>query len=74
MVRAIFGIVRVFVGLLGVAWVVGGLYGVVYAGSDRAWGPAVSALLAALVGFCLAYSAFVRAPWERQAGTDERAS
>lgn len=74
MVRMIFGIVRVLIGLLGVYCVLGGLYGVVYAGSDHAWGPALSALLSALVGFCLAYSAFVRAPWERQAGPGERAS
>lgn len=60
MVSAIFGVVRFLLGLVGVFWVLSGLYGIVYAASDRAWGPAISALLAALFGFCLAYSAFVR--------------
>ena len=74
MVHAVFGIVRVLAGLLGTLWIVGGLFGVIHAASDHAWGPALGAFLAALVGFCLAYSAFVRAPWERQSGINDRAS
>ena len=74
MVRAIFGIVRGLLGLLGAMWVMGGVVGVVFAASDRAWGPALSAVLSALIGCCVAYSAFVRAPWEPRAVIHDRAS
>jgi uncharacterized membrane protein HdeD (DUF308 family) len=72
MVQLIFRIVRVLIGLLGCLWLLGGILGVAYAGSDRAWGPAILALFMALLGFCLAYSAFVRAPWERTASPSDR--
>ena len=65
MVHLIFGIVRVLIGLVGILWLCGGIFGVAYAASDRAWVPALLALFMALLGLCLAYSAFVRAPWER---------
>ena len=65
MVRPIFRVVRVLLGLIGAYWLLAGAAGIFVAGSDRAWGPAFGFALYALLGFCLAYSAFVRAPWER---------
>jgi hypothetical protein len=66
--------IRVALGLLGCLWCLGGFFGALWAGSDRAWGPAVGATATMLLGYCLAYWAFVRAPWEAKAGHDERAS
>jgi uncharacterized membrane protein HdeD (DUF308 family) len=74
MVTAIFGIVRVLAGLLGALWVASGVVGMIYAATDHAWGPALGAVLIAVLGCCLAYSAFVRAPWEPRVGTVDRAS
>ena len=64
MINLIFGIARVGVGLIGALWLVGGLVGIVRAGLDHAWAPTFTAALFAVVGFCLAYGAFVRFPWE----------
>lgn len=65
MVGLMFGIARIIVGLLGAWWLVAGLAGIVEAGLDHAWGPMSTAALFALFGFCLAYGAFVRFPWEQ---------
>ena len=64
MVRIIFGIVRGLLGFVGVSWILVAVYGVARTASDGAWGPAVGCALMGLLGFCLAYCAFVRAPWE----------
>jgi hypothetical protein len=64
MVRIIFGIVRGLLGFIGVSWVLIALYGIVETVAGGAWGPAASCVLMGLLGFCLAYCAFVRAPWE----------
>jgi hypothetical protein len=58
--------VRLSVGLLGCLASFGGIFGVVRAGADHAWGPALSAAFTMLVGYCIAYWAFVRAPWENE--------
>jgi hypothetical protein len=72
MIRLIFGISRGLVGLIGAWWLVGGLWGIVMAGLDHAWGPTFVATLYALFGFCLAYGAFVRFPWEPGGGRRSR--
>ena len=64
MIGLVFGIARGVAGVLGALWFIGGSVGVVTAGVDHAWGPALGAAVAALFGFCLAYGAFVRFPWE----------
>lgn len=71
MIKLIFAIARVCGGLIGAVWLVGGLVGIVKAGLDHAWAPTFTAALFAVIGFCLAYGAFVRFPWEigaRRAG------
>jgi hypothetical protein len=60
-------IIRLSVGLLGCLWLLGGIYGVAYAGSDHAWAAALGAAVTMLVGYGCAYWAFVRAPWEHKA-------
>jgi len=67
-------VLRIGVGLVGALWCLGGLWGVVVAGWERAWGAVVSAALAALVGYALAYAAFVRMPWEAPRTLDDRAA
>lgn len=66
--------IRLSVGVLGSVWFLGGIYGIAYAGADHAWGAALGAALTTLIGYCVAYWAFIRAPWERQASNDERAA
>jgi hypothetical protein len=72
MVKLIFAIAQVVVGLIGAWWLIAGLAGIVKAGLDHAWGPTFTGALFALSGSCLAYSAFVRFPWE--AGRSDRLS
>ena len=50
----IFGIIRVLLGLFGFLLILEAIYGVPYAASDHAWGPAFAALLAGLFGVWLA--------------------
>jgi hypothetical protein len=64
MIGFIFGIARIVAGVIGALWLVGGLVGAAEAGLDHAWASALTAALGALFGFCLAYGAFVRFPWE----------
>ena len=49
----VFLIVRVVLGLFGALLVLQALYGVPYAASDRAWGPAFVALLGGILGVWL---------------------
>jgi hypothetical protein len=49
----VFRIVRVVLGLIGAVLVLQALYGVPYAASDRAWGPAFGALLGGVFGVWL---------------------
>ena len=49
----VFRIVRVVLGLVGAVLVMEALYGVPYAASDRAWGPAFAALLGGIFGVWL---------------------
>ena len=49
----VFRIVRVVLGLVGAVLVVEALYGVPYAASDRAWGPAFAALIGGIFGVWL---------------------
>jgi hypothetical protein len=44
-------IIRLSVGLLGCLWLLGGIYGVAYAGSDHAWAAALGAAVTMLVGY-----------------------
>ena len=64
MVRILFALARVIIGLIGAWWLIGGLAGIVMAGLDHAWVPTAASALFALFGFCLAYGAFIRFPWE----------
>lgn len=64
MIRIIFGIVRGLLGFVGVWWILVAVYGVARTVSAGEWGVAAECVLMGLLGFCLAYSAFVRAPWE----------
>lgn len=66
MVKFLFGALRLLLGLAGAVWLLTGLLGIVETSIDRAWGVTLRFALLALVGFCLAYAAFVRAPWERR--------
>ena len=49
----VFRIVRVVLGLVGAVLVMEALYGVPYAASDRAWGPAFLMLLGGIFGVWL---------------------
>jgi hypothetical protein len=49
----VFRIVRLVLGLFGALLVLEAAYGVPYAASDRAWGPAFTALLGGLFGIWL---------------------
>jgi len=64
MVDFLFGLLRLILGAVGAWWLLGGLWMSVAAASDHAWSAVVGNLVMALVGFGLAHSAFVRAPWE----------
>ena len=56
--------IRLTLGLLGCYWCLMGTIGAIMAGLDAAWGPALYAAFMTLLGYCLAYAAFVRMPWE----------
>ncbi|AHG92897.1 hypothetical protein J421_5362 (plasmid) [Gemmatirosa kalamazoonensis] len=70
----IFSLLRFLLGAAGALWLVGGLGGALKAGLDRAWGPTVTGLLGALVGYGAAYGAFVRFPWESRLEADPPAA
>ena len=65
---------RLLVGLVGCFWVLGGLLGVAYAVTDHAWSVVLGAAVTVLIGWCVAYWAFIRAPWERESSNGERAT
>ena len=65
--RFVFVLARVILGLIGVLSLLGGLYGVFFSRFDGApWRVVFSSALSALFGFCIAPGAFVRFPWEHQ--------
>jgi predicted RND superfamily exporter protein len=67
-------LVRLYFGLLGICWFFGGIFGIAAAGHDHAWWVVVNAAFTLVVGVGVAYAAFVRAPWEREAKTVDRAA
>jgi hypothetical protein len=65
--RYVFGLARLILGLIGVASLLGGLWGMFFSRFDGApWRVVFSSALSALFGFCIAYGAFVRFPWEHR--------
>jgi hypothetical protein len=69
-VRVLFNTLRVAFGLFGAFWVVTGALGAVSAALDGAYGAIPYSLVGSLVGFAVAYWAFVRFPWERVVARD----
>lgn len=63
-IRGIFITARIITGLVGLWWLLMGVYGVFATAADGEWALAAAIALYALFGFCLAYGAFVRYPWE----------
>ncbi len=63
----VFGLARLILGLIGTAAFLGGLAGMLVGRFDGApWSAVFSGALSALFGFCIAYGAFIRFPWERR--------
>lgn len=65
---------RLFVGAVGCFWAVGGIIGLAVTITDHAWAPMLAAAVTVLIGYCVAYWAFVRAPWEREASNGQQAT
>ena len=63
----VFGLARLILGLFGAVSFLSGLVGVFIVRFDGApWSVVFYSALSALFGFCIAYGAFVRFPWEHR--------